>query len=472
MSQVSEDRPEDWRRKYFDSLKALEDESRQSKADQQALFGLVNHLCAAARGQSPALDAVLRRLREAVRQEARAPQLESLSLEVADALREIDAGGASVTLVPPAPGIAPVLPIPVSGVTATLPSAEGGEQRIRAALSRVLGELRQDPALADSASALDVQLTVALGTEQMPEVVERVAALVVQRLRNLDTARRELEQLLAAMVAQVDTLTGYIAEYNETETLRTSSTDVLDLQITGEVRAIGESMAASTELTQLRQHLQQRLDSIGRHLQGFHAREAERQRLARERTALMRARMEQMESEAKALQERLSEKKRQTLLDPLTGIYNRLGWDERMADELERWQRFGQPTCVVAWDVDHFKAINDTYGHRAGDRVLVAVAETLASGIRATDCLARYGGEEFVMLLPATPLADGVRIADKLREAVARIGFHFRGTPVAVTISGGVTMLAEGDTASTAFDRADKAMYQAKEAGRNRVVSA
>jgi diguanylate cyclase len=272
-------------------------------------------------------------------------------------------------------------------------------------------------------------------------------------------------------VEQLDTLTQYIAEHSEAETQRCTSTDALDLQITGEVRAIGESVATGTDLEQIRRQLRERLDSIGRHLQGFHEREEERRRLARERTAQMRARMEEMESEAKSLQESLSEKKRQSLLDPLTRIRNRLGWDERIADELERWRRFGQPACVLAWDIDRFKSINDSYGHRAGDRVLVAVAETLAAGIRGTDCVARYGGEEFVMLLPATPLAEGLRVAEQLRAAVAGIGFHFRGAPVSVTMSGGITQLREGDDANSAFDRADKAMYIAKESGRNRVAS-
>jgi diguanylate cyclase len=185
----------------------------------------------------------------------------------------------------------------------------------------------------------------------------------------------------------------------------------------------------------------------------------------------MRARMEEMESEAKALQVRLSDEQRQSLLDTLTRIPNRLAWEQRVSEELSRWRRFHQPTCVLAWDIDAFKAINDRYGHRAGDKVLVVVAESLATGIRGTDFVARYGGEEFVMLLPGTPLESGAAIANQLREAIAQTGFHFRGVPVSVTISCGVTLVQEGDTAGEVFDRADRAMYQAKNSGRNKVVN-
>jgi diguanylate cyclase len=142
-----------------------------------------------------------------------------------------------------------------------------------------------------------------------------------------------------------------------------------------------------------------------------------------------------------------------------------------MEEELNRWRRFQQPTCIAVWDVDHFKRINDTCGHRAGDRVLSTVAECLAGRIRGADFLARYGGEEFVMILSGSQLDAAVRRIDEMRIAISEIGFHFRGERLSVTISSGVTAFLAGDSASAAFDRADKAMYRAKENGRNRCVS-
>jgi len=123
------------------------------------------------------------------------------------------------------------------------------------------------------------------------------------------------------------------------------------------------------------------------------------------------------------------------------------------------------------WDVDHFKRINDTYGHRAGDRVLKTVAECLAKRVRSTDFIARYGGEEFVGIFPGTTLESALRVMDELRVAISKIGFHFRGAPVSITASSGITALLPGDSAGAAFDRADKALYRAKEAGRNRCIS-
>jgi diguanylate cyclase len=158
------------------------------------------------------------------------------------------------------------------------------------------------------------------------------------------------------------------------------------------------------------------------------------------------------------------------LLDALTGIANRLGYDERIVQEFKRWRRFRQPLSLVAWDLDRFKNVNDSYGHRAGDRVLRAFAKLLSEKVRETDFVARYGGEEFIMLLIGTP-AEGARtVAEAIREDIGRLGFHFRGTPVTVTASCGVTDARDGDTPESLFDRADRALYQAKESGRNRSI--
>jgi diguanylate cyclase len=189
------------------------------------------------------------------------------------------------------------------------------------------------------------------------------------------------------------------------------------------------------------------------------------------RNEQMRSRIAQLEAEANRLHDELKDEQRASTIDVLTKIPNRLAYEKRIDEELKRWQRFRQPTCIAVWDVDHFKRINDSYGHRAGDRVLLAVAECLSGRIRGTDFLARYGGEEFVMILPGTRLDDALRVIDEMRIAVSNIGFHFRGNPVSITISSGVTVIADADSAGSAFERADKALYQAKEDGRNRCVS-
>ena len=159
------------------------------------------------------------------------------------------------------------------------------------------------------------------------------------------------------------------------------------------------------------------------------------------------------------------------MTDLLTQLPNREAWQERLSFEYNRWQRYHHALTVAVIDIDLFKRINDSYGHKAGDRVLQLVARELSSRLRTTDFIARYGGEEFVLLMPETSVEDAVVVIDQLREYVAGLPFHFGGKPVTITFSAGLSELVDGDTEDTVFDRADRALYQAKEAGRNCAVA-
>ncbi len=480
---------EDWRRRYLDSLRDMERDERQFRDQQQTLYKLVGKLCLAAQGQSPRLDQELKRLKESVRREVAPAELEPLGQAIADAVLEIDqAGGKSAKAAKPEMVEKPDVTAKSESVVVKLvespsrassadPAAQKvfevfGEDRIRGLLSRLLSELRQETKLVPEVEIIHRELAVALTPQQLPDVIERIGALVMQRMQGLERMRQELEQLLAQLASQLESLTRYVEGSAREESQRNSSSETLNLQITGEMQALGDTVDAGTDLAVIRRQLRQRLDSIGQHLLDYRDREEARTRQARARTEQMRGRMDEMESEARKLQARLTDERRMSMRDPLTQIPNRLAYEQRVAEELDRWSRFSQPTCIAVWDIDEFKAINDSYGHRAGDKVLTVVAECLANSIRSTDFISRYGGEEFVMLLPGTTLPDAMLLAEEMREAVTHLGFHFRGKPVSITISCGITAFKEGDEAEEAFDRADNAMYRAKETGRNRVVSA
>jgi diguanylate cyclase len=173
------------------------------------------------------------------------------------------------------------------------------------------------------------------------------------------------------------------------------------------------------------------------------------------------------------LHAKLDSEKNGARLDPLTGLANRRSFDERFALEIARRQRAEALGVIVIWDIDNFKSINDTYGHRAGDRVLQNVAACLKSGARrACDLAARIGGEEFATLLDGIGAAEALKIADDVRAAVQGLRFHFRGAPVRVTVSCGITEIKSPDTADGAFDRADSALYRAKRGGKNVCMAA
>ena len=159
-----------------------------------------------------------------------------------------------------------------------------------------------------------------------------------------------------------------------------------------------------------------------------------------------------------------------SLTDPLTGIGNRRRLEQALATEVNRAERTGGSLSAFIADLDHFKRINDRYGHEAGDKVLAAFGEVLRRRTRATDIAARFGGEEFVVLMPATDLANAIAIAERIRAAIA--GLQVEPLIEPVTASFGVVERGAGEPAHAFMRRADVALYEAKRQGRNRVVAA
>jgi len=155
--------------------------------------------------------------------------------------------------------------------------------------------------------------------------------------------------------------------------------------------------------------------------------------------------------------------------DPLTGLNNRRSLDKFLEQELLSVTRYNNPLSVAVFDIDHFKRINDNLGHNVGDQILISLAKLISNNVRAADMFGRWGGEEFLLICPQTALAGTTRLAELLRKAIATHDFEI---PLPIHCSFGVAQLHPGETAKHLFSRADHALYEAKQAGRNLVVTA
>jgi diguanylate cyclase len=450
----------DWRKKYLDSLKSLESEEQRFRTMEATLKRIAGRLCIASLGQSSQLDTELKKLQTSLRGEVTSEQLDGFMPAITAAINALDDHA------PPAAAV------PTQAAQTTSQNGPAVvDDRVRATLATMLAELKRDAELSKQAEALDAKLNTALTSDTLPDVLTPLSELVGQRIQRIEYAKREIEALLNQMVGKLDEIGQFISHnaHNQSQTL--VSNESLNSHLTGEMRAMVESVESSQDLQQIRTQVRTRLDTIGKHLHEFRDRETSRVQVMQQRNEQMRSRMAELEAEAMRLQDQLKDEQRLATIDVLTKVPNRLAYDKRIEEELQRWQRFAQPTCIAAWDIDLFKKINDSYGHRAGDRVLLTVARCLAGRIRATDFLARYGGEEFVTILPGIQLSDAMKLIEGMRSAVSELRFHFADNVVSVTISCGVTPFQKGDTAGNAFERADKALYQAKDKGRNQVVT-
>ncbi len=163
---------------------------------------------------------------------------------------------------------------------------------------------------------------------------------------------------------------------------------------------------------------------------------------------------------------------KQATSDPLTGLHNRSRFHALSSHELLRSQRSREPVTVLLCDVDHFKRVNDQYGHEAGDKVLVHVTKILSENLRECDVLARWGGEEFLALMPNCRLETAQIVAERIRAAIESASLELGDAVIKVTVSQGVAEVKSTDDLQAAIARADSALYRSKNAGRNQVFAA
>jgi diguanylate cyclase len=245
---------------------------------------------------------------------------------------------------------------------------------------------------------------------------------------------------------------------------------LLNQQIEQQISILGRETQAATSLEQLQLLVTGKLSTITNSLQQKELLERQEREMLMLAVKEMEMRLRELEAEAAQFKKRLAEQKFRSLQDALTELPNRAAFDERFELELKRWKRYDKPLSIVLADVDHFKNINDSFGHSAGDKTLKVIARALRQSLRDTDFIARYGGEEFILLFPETAVHELEGPLNSLREKIKRIPFKFKDQSVPITISFGATQLRPTDTGREAFDRADEALYDAKRDGRDKVM--
>ena len=466
----------DLRQKYFDAIAQLEaGEARWSQLE-ATLRRLIGRLCLAARGRAAPLDAELRKVSDLVRgrgdMSAIEESLEPLTRAIA-ALDDaaLETSGATTTsralafsgYVPPSAETSLLRP----ELRAAPPSLdlEDSEARVQAVIVAVLERLSRLPELRPALG--DLCERDSLSPDEFAEGLERVARLVGEQRAALVREKREIEELLQQMDGRLAEIASYLASDTTDQKNAQTSSQQFDLLMSSEVRSLTNDVQTAQDLGLLRNRVRDRLAIISHHLQDFRTREGARVSAQLDRTQRMRVRVTDLEREIHGLHKSLQEEQTLRMIDALTGIPNRAAYDDRIRHEFTRWQRENAAVSVLAWDIDRFKEINDAYGHSAGDKVLRVIAQHLAQHVRGTDFVARYGGEEFVMILIGTDAAQAAVTADKIRTGIENMGFHFHNKPVTVTASCGISTFRGDDTPESIFDRADRALYRAKDGGRN-----
>lgn len=272
-------------------------------------------------------------------------------------------------------------------------------------------------------------------------------------LKNINQELAEIYMLLGGAVKNTQ---------NERAASRRLQADVMR-----EMSDLESTTDSATDINQLKDTVKSQLGNIRQVIDHYQQTDQAQQFLAEQLQALG-AKIKTMEVEAETNRTTLETHRQKALHDPLTELPNREAYNERASAEVQRWQRYGRPLTIAIFDIDHFKRINDTYGHQAGDRVIKVIGRSIAKRLRAVDFFCRYGGEEFVALMPETDSTTASEVLEKVREAIASAAFNYKDQPMSISLSIGLTEFKTSDSLDSAFERADQALYLAKSAGRNR----
>ena len=327
--------------------------------------------------------------------------------------------------------------------------------------------LQLPPEFEPQAQQLRERLMGELDVSQSAVMLHDLANLISSVRARVEKEKRELQEFLQQLSARLKDIDAHLAGAESHTQASLTSRKTLGDEVEAQMKHIETSVQDASELTQLKHIVQDRLDAIRNHLMSYQKHEEQSYRELLDELSQSNSRLHDLERETEQLRDRLSEEHAQAILDKLTGVYNRVAYEERIEQEYLRWKRYKKPLVFMVFDIDHFKSINDNYGHKAGDKALRLIAQTLQKNLRSTDFLARYGGEEFVALMPETELADAMKVANKLREAIAAVKFNYQERDVDITVSCGAAYFQRDDTVESVFQRADKALYQAKDNGRN-----
>ena len=348
----------------------------------------------------------------------------------------------------------------------TEPSYSSVARHIEDTLIGLLDDLTLPERHRPQAEAMRERLKHGLNWYELLPILDDLATLM---LAITDSGQHEFEAYLQQLNERLETFQSNLQAASEGHADNSSAARAMDSQIREQVDGLQTSVQEAADLDDLKQVLENHLEGLLGTMDQYQKQRDAREQEVATRLKILSERVAHMEQEAQGFRENLEVQRQKAMIDPLTGLPNRAAWSERLEHEIGQWQQHGNTLSLAMLDLDHFKRINDNYGHLAGDKVLKIIATVLRKRLRGSDFIARFGGEEFVLLLPATPQSVGAKLLETLRAAIEACPFHFKGERVTITISMGLAAFKPGEHSDLALKRADQALYRAKNAGRNRV---
>jgi diguanylate cyclase len=433
--------------KYQNSVEELEKKESEWRSHESILRDAIARLCTVGRG----LDKNLDRQLELIESLSRDKQDERLASEIEILLQNVNSleadSNASNENLPTDPGL------------------------IKKSIDDVVSRLLERLSIIQDASDANRNLeeNVMDGAEEtiLLETLAESVASISNTLKQLNQEKSELENFIANVTEQLGDLTRVVTEDREEQMSGHRQAISLQILMKEGMEQISDNVDAAEDISQWKSEIAKNIDLIKEGVEDFVGQDKVRNEAVEVRSDSLVTKIKQMEIETELLQQKLVENREKLLYDTLTGVRSRLAYDEQIEQEMARWERYSSSFSYAILDIDHFKNINDKYGHSAGDNVLKIIANMMSQQIRKSDFIFRIGGEEFVLILTNTDVSQAGVLVEKLRKAVKAREFSFNQERVTLSLSAGLTETWDGDSVKSIYERADAALYRAKNSGRD-----
>ncbi len=352
---------------------------------------------------------------------------------------------------------------------AAVTSAVDPLESARQVLSYLLEQLPAELSRHLDQESLQQAISDADDAEQLLGTSARIRTGILLLMDDRDDQIRELSGFLENIVARLDGLTVSLLEGDDLRQESGQQRSHFSDTVGYEVKHIRASVAAADDLDTLQKAIESRLNSIDHSVSSFVQAETARAQQAQAVAETLRDKVGALEAQASEMRVAMEKAQAEVGLDSLTRVPNRRAYDERIGEELSIWRDNARPRTLAIVDIDHFKRINDDFGHPVGDTVLKAVTSKIKQQTRSTDFFGRIGGEEFAIVMVDSDARQARASLENLRKSIENYRFGYQGKRVGVSISIGFTDFQRDDTAETVYKRADDLLLKCKQSGRNKI---
>ena len=485
----------DWKEKYFDTLKELDEREHNWRRIENLLRGGINRLAMLSQDGHKELDRNLHQIRTLSRGNNNIESLEKALASInkhgsgdmpVDNDREVSQAINIISSLLPLEKqhIADIdthcqqnndqaaLKVLIKAISKLFrPEEPISSEQLATTLLSLLTQLDHSEIEKRTIDEVQAEITPKNSVRQWRTVIEKIIDHVSVELKTIHGKKTKLQIFIKQLTEQLSELEKHALSAMENTSKAKQRASNMNSNLSQELTSLSKDVVESDDLSNIKQQISHRLSSALENMQQYFAKENQHYGEAEAANQALASQLQSARREAGELRSELEQSRAAQRQDKLTGMANRHAYDERVVLEVDRHFRENQSLIYAIWDIDHFKAINDTHGHMAGDVVLKLVAQLLKKSIRQTDFVARIGGEEFVMLLPNTSEEEAKKLIEVIRQSIEKNSFNFKGQSITVTASCGYTRLKPVDNIDALYDRADKMLYRAKHEGRNRCLS-